>query len=426
MDRLLPQLNTRRRASIPIVALATVAALVAFAPTARAHGTADQTSVATSPVECASLSVKNQAQTFTPTLGTIVSLDLLAEAYTGDRQATVSILEGGPTGTVLSTQSVTFPSANVPTTTHVDLPATVSVVPGNTYTIFLTHESGNNVHPCRAAANDSTYAGGEHFFCNPGGACTGTNRDLIFTTYGTDEPPDTTITAMPANPSATADAVFEFTGDDDVTASGDLTFECSLDDTGFAPCTSGDNFGPVGNGAHRFEVRAIDELGQPDPTPALYEWTVAIPVAATGCMRSDATIWVDAAGFIHGGPQDGTRYRGLLLGTAGDDVMVGTPGPDVIRSQSGNDIICGWAGDDMIYAGANHDKVYAGAGNDSVWGEGGNDRLNGNGGDDDIFGGGGRDTMRGNAGADDFDGGPGMDKTPDFNPGEGDTSVNVP
>ena len=40
------------------------------------------------------------------------------------------------------------------------------------------------------------------------------------------------------------------------------------------PCTSGDMFGPIGDGAHSFAVRARDRAGNLDASPAIYAWIV--------------------------------------------------------------------------------------------------------------------------------------------------------
>ncbi|HEY6179094.1 MAG TPA: hypothetical protein VIX73_31790, partial [Kofleriaceae bacterium] len=53
-----------------------------------------------------------------------------------------------------------------------------------------------------------------------------------------------------------------------------VTFDCSLDNGGYLPCTSGASFGPVGDGPHSFAVRARDRAGNVDLSPAVYAWSV--------------------------------------------------------------------------------------------------------------------------------------------------------
>ncbi len=87
--------------------------------------------------------------------------------------------------------------------------------------------------------------------------------------------PDTTLTTTPADPSALSTATFEFTGTD-VGAAGLAGFACALDGAGFQPCVSPIAFaGPLADGAHSFQVRASDALGNVDQTPATYTWNVA-------------------------------------------------------------------------------------------------------------------------------------------------------
>jgi hypothetical protein len=46
-------------------------------------------------------------------------------------------------------------------------------------------------------------------------------------------------------------------------------FECDIEDRGFEPCSSPVSYGTVGPGLHTFEVRAVDDDGVIDPTPAV-------------------------------------------------------------------------------------------------------------------------------------------------------------
>jgi hypothetical protein len=91
------------------------------------------------------------------------------------------------------------------------------------------------------------------------------------------QPPETTITSGPANGSTTGPSVtFNFTSSE----TGSI-FQCSVDGAPFLPCSSPLNLS-LANGAHTFAVRAIDGVGNVDPTPATRSWTVdAIPPAVT-------------------------------------------------------------------------------------------------------------------------------------------------
>src|SRR6266508_1781617 len=83
------------------------------------------------------------------------------------------------------------------------------------------------------------------------------------------DPPETTITAGPASLSASPEATFAFTSDE----SGS-TFECSLDGSAFAACSSPAAYTGLGDGAHTFDVRATDSSANTDATPAGASWTI--------------------------------------------------------------------------------------------------------------------------------------------------------
>jgi len=81
--------------------------------------------------------------------------------------------------------------------------------------------------------------------------------------------PDTTLTSGPPTADNSVSATFAFRS-----AEHNVSFDCSLDNAGYLPCTSGSSFGPVGDGPHSFAVRARDRAGNVDSSPAVYAWTV--------------------------------------------------------------------------------------------------------------------------------------------------------
>lgn len=81
--------------------------------------------------------------------------------------------------------------------------------------------------------------------------------------------PDTMLTSGPPVADNSVMAQFAFRGSEP-----NVSFDCSLDNAGYLPCTSGASFGPVGDGAHAFAVRARDRAGNLDPSPAIYAWSV--------------------------------------------------------------------------------------------------------------------------------------------------------
>jgi arylsulfatase A-like enzyme len=93
-------------------------------------------------------------------------------------------------------------------------------------------------------------------------------------------PPDTTITEQPTDPSSSSSASFSFTGTDAATLATDLAFQCRLDspdEAAFAECSNPTAYSDLAIGSHTFEVRAVDEAGNVDATPASYSWEIEPP-----------------------------------------------------------------------------------------------------------------------------------------------------
>ncbi|HEX2112590.1 MAG TPA: hypothetical protein VHF67_13675 [Gaiellaceae bacterium] len=96
--------------------------------------------------------------------------------------------------------------------------------------------------------------------------------------------PGTWITSGPTGTVSSRSAAFAFGG------ARVRRFECSLDRGAFRTCTSPAAVSRLTDGAHRFRVRAVDESGRPDPTPATRTWTVdttppAVRVAALPAVQ---------------------------------------------------------------------------------------------------------------------------------------------
>ena len=91
-----------------------------------------------------------------------------------------------------------------------------------------------------------------------------------------EDPPETTITAGPSGEVTGQIAAFTFVSDEPQS-----TFECRLDASAFAPCTSPYVTETLVHGAHSFAVRAIDKRGNVDPTPAMREFAIVQPGGST-------------------------------------------------------------------------------------------------------------------------------------------------
>jgi hypothetical protein len=120
-----------------------------------------------------------------------------------------------------------------------------------------------------ATANSgSTFAGWQ------GGGCSGTGTCMITliadttvtATFNTvpPSPPNTTITSAVIK-RAHHKATFKFTGSG---GTPPLHFQCKLDKHAWTSCTSPKTYRHLKPGTHVFRVRAVDNNGQTDPTPA--------------------------------------------------------------------------------------------------------------------------------------------------------------
>lgn len=102
-------------------------------------------------------------------------------------------------------------------------------------------------------------------------------------------PPDTMITQAPPAVATVAMATFTFTGSD-----LDDRFACALDTAAFAACASPTTL-TVTDGAHTFQVRAIDAADNVDPTPAVASWSVDTVPAVCGDGAAHGTEVCDGA-----------------------------------------------------------------------------------------------------------------------------------
>ena len=82
-------------------------------------------------------------------------------------------------------------------------------------------------------------------------------------------PPQTSISGGPSGTVRNPNASFQISADDP-----EADLECSLDNAPFTSCTPTQAYAGLADGPHVLAARAIDELGNTDPTPAIREWAV--------------------------------------------------------------------------------------------------------------------------------------------------------
>ena len=108
--------------------------------------------------------------------------------------------------------------------------------------------------------------------------------EIIRTDYSA---PDTIIASAPSG-STSSSAVFEFSGSDDFTQPDRLSFQCRLDDGAPFACPSRAEIANLAMGKHTLEVRAVDQAGNIDPTPATHSWEVWSPLTDTVVLSGPA------------------------------------------------------------------------------------------------------------------------------------------
>jgi len=109
------------------------------------------------------------------------------------------------------------------------------------------------------------------------------------------EHPDTEITSGPSGWIRTNNVTFIWTGSDDRTATRDLVYSYKLNDGSWSGWTSSTTrtYSNLAEGLHNFYVKARDESGKEDPSPATRQFSVDTvkPNASTinpGCLASNS------------------------------------------------------------------------------------------------------------------------------------------
>ena len=116
-------------------------------------------------------------------------------------------------------------------------------------------------------------------------------------------PPDTSITSGPSGTVTATTASFAFT------ATEPSTFECRLDVSAWAACTSPRDYAALAAGSHTFDVRATDGAGNVDQTPASQTWTVQAATVNNDAF-ANAQVLAGAGGSATGSTVGFTKEAG--------------------------------------------------------------------------------------------------------------------
>jgi large repetitive protein len=85
-------------------------------------------------------------------------------------------------------------------------------------------------------------------------------------------PPTTAITSNPPAVSNAASGSFAFNANEPVTG-----YQCRVDGAAFASCSSPSAYGPLADGPHSFDVKAVADLAGNPGTTSTYSWSIDLP-----------------------------------------------------------------------------------------------------------------------------------------------------
>ncbi len=215
--------------------------------------------------------------------------------FTIDTTPPDTTITSGPTGTVASTSAAFTYSSTKPTGATFQCAldgAAFSTCPAS-YTGLQQGSHTFQVRAIDAAGNvDPTPAA----------------RSWIVDTVG----PDTTITGGPSGTVASTSATFTYSSTEPTGGS----FQCSIDSGAFSTCPTG--YTGLQQGSHTFQVRAIDAVGNADPTPASRTWIVdtVAPDTTIASGPSGPTASTSAT-FTFSSPESGVTFQCQLDSASG-------------------------------------------------------------------------------------------------------------
>lgn len=208
-----------------------------------------------------------------------------------------------------------------PTTTIISGPPGTSGPDGNVFTFSASEPAtfgcrldGSTFSACSSGISYSSLASGSHTFEVRATDGAGNVGAAVSRTWTVDaSPPDTTITGGPTEGSVINDPTPTFTFSATETPS---TFQCSVDGAGFSACSS-PTTPSLADGAHSFAVRAVDGIGNVDPTPAARSFTVDTTGPTTTITSGPSgTVGETSATFAFSASEGGVTFACQIDGGA--------------------------------------------------------------------------------------------------------------
>ena len=155
---------------------------------------------------------------------------------------------------------------------------------------FECELDGSGFSPCSSPRSYSNLPDGPHTFrvraTDPAGNTDQSpeSREFEVDSAPVDtQPPNTTIDSGPSGTTNNASPSFGFSSSE-----GSSSFECRLDSESWSSCSSPKDYSNLPDGPHTFSVRATDQAGNTDPSPATRSFTVDTTPSGPG--PEDTTI----------------------------------------------------------------------------------------------------------------------------------------
>jgi hypothetical protein len=222
--------------------------------------------------------------------------------FAPDTTAPTTTIDSGPNTSTKST-SATFTFSG---TDNVSVPANLT---------FVCGLDGGAWAPCTSPQTYTDLSGGPHYvYIHSFDEAGNHNAPGVSYSWTVDtQAPIHTLLSGPTTYTTSTSATWTFTGEDNVSPSDHLTFQCKLDDGAYSPCSSPKTYTGLAATFHKFFLKAVDEASNVELERS-YGWWVQKERAKNGGFNTYTgtskipTSWV-AANFAATDGKDTTAKK---------------------------------------------------------------------------------------------------------------------